>query len=892
MSRGGRWSGAALSALVVASCATDPRDSSPALEAPAPPVPSALEASARSELASWRASFPALLRAPTVSSAGATLRVTLPERADGETTIEDEASGVGVRVGWLGGLRRTARRVDVGGMSIYPSTGILQRVEPAGVEDFIAFTTRPAREEVRYSLDVSRVAGLRLVERSLEALDGAGAPRLRVAPPFAIDATGARVEASIDVEGCAYDADPAGPWGRPVTPPGATRCTLRVAWRAERYPLVLDPGWIAAGLGRERDEHAAVKLASGRVLIAYGNVCSGGCFFAVGAELYDPSTRSFAVTGNPPDRAARLASVLLPNGKALVGVAPGGVYDPASGTFASVGAALADHGGGSFTRLASGKILVAGGGSAIAELYDGATNTFSAAIPMTSARPGHAAARLADGRVLLAGGGEATAEIYDPNAGANGAFTATGSMSAERSTPEAVTLASGKVLVVGGGGRTAELYDPATGAFTATGSLVDVRVGLRATLMPSGNVFVTGGFSFGAASALVERYEPASGTFTTAPTLLRGRGYHAATLLDTGALLVTGGRTQDGLHGTSLDVAEQLEVLAPGAVCAAADDCASGSCDEGTCCAASCTSVCHSCAAGTGACEIVRSADDPSSCTGDRTCDAAGACKKKDGRACAGSADCASGSCADGVCCDRACDGVCEACDGLAKGVCEAVAGAPRGGRACASDGTSCGGACDGVRRDVCAYPSAAIGCGTSCAGSALTARACDGEGACVVLPTRACPGNFACADESACRARCGAPSDCALGYVCEEGACSLAGSCDGDHRIVSTDLRSVTDCTPFRCDESNRCKTSCASVEDCTGAFACSRDGVCIAPPSGAAAGCAAAPTSPRGGAPAAGWGAGLALVVAFGWRRARARGYGSLMPMREGRSEARASR
>jgi hypothetical protein len=37
-------------------------------------------------------------------------------------------------------------------------------------------------------VEVSRVAGLRLVSNVLEFLDEGGAPRLRIAPPFVVDA--------------------------------------------------------------------------------------------------------------------------------------------------------------------------------------------------------------------------------------------------------------------------------------------------------------------------------------------------------------------------------------------------------------------------------------------------------------------------------------------------------------------------------------------------------------------------------------------------------------------------------------------------------------------------------------------------------------------------------
>lgn len=42
--------------------------------------------------------------------------------------------------------------------------------------------------------------------------------------------------------------NPAGPWGRKVTKPGAERCTVRVTWAgAIVYPAMVDPAWGATG---------------------------------------------------------------------------------------------------------------------------------------------------------------------------------------------------------------------------------------------------------------------------------------------------------------------------------------------------------------------------------------------------------------------------------------------------------------------------------------------------------------------------------------------------------------------------------------------------------------------------------------------------------------------
>jgi hypothetical protein len=73
--------------------------------------------------------------------------------------------------------------------------------------------------------------------------------------------------------------------------------------------------------------------------------------------------------------------------------------------------------------LDDGRVLIAHG-DASAELYDPATGTFNPTGSMTTERVGASSTRLADGRVLIAGGlvqggtkTLASAELYDPTRG-------------------------------------------------------------------------------------------------------------------------------------------------------------------------------------------------------------------------------------------------------------------------------------------------------------------------------------------------------------------------------------------------------------------------------------------------------------------------------------------
>jgi MBG domain (YGX type)/YDG domain/Galactose oxidase, central domain/Kelch motif len=172
-------------------------------------------------------------------------------------------------------------------------------------------------------------------------------------------------------------------------------------------------------------------------------------------------------------------------------------------------------------------------------------------------RRGHTATRLADGRVLIAGGENSggtlnQTEIYDP---ASGSFSVAANMDAARVDHTATLLADGRVLIAGGrnGGAslaTTEIFDPATGSFTSGPSMGVARAGHSATLFANGRVLIAGGDAAGSA----EIFDLAAGTSTATASMRVARSLHSATLLQDGRVLVVGGRDGNGNPLTSGEI--------------------------------------------------------------------------------------------------------------------------------------------------------------------------------------------------------------------------------------------------------------------------------------------------------------------------------------------------
>ncbi|MBI5481377.1 MAG: choice-of-anchor D domain-containing protein, partial [Deltaproteobacteria bacterium] len=295
--------------------------------------------------------------------------------------------------------------------------------------------------------------------------------------------------------------------------------------------------------------------------------------------------------------------------------------------------------------------------------------------------------------------------------------------------------------------------------------------------------------------------------------------------------------------GASICDAAGVCRLKGGQSCTQPSDCVSGFCKDGMCCNTACDTPCRSCATGT--CTPVVGGDDSPECAGSNTCDAAGACKKKNGQTCAAASDCASAFCKDGKCCNTACDQACQSC---ATGTCTPVVSGDDSPECAGNNSCDAAGACKKKTAQPCAAASECVSgfckdgfccnatcdaacqsCATGTCASVVSAddnpecagtNTCDATGACKKKNGQACLAASECASGNCKDGKCCNSACTAACQTCATGACTT---------VVSTD--DTPDCTGrFTCDAAGACKRkagqACTVAGDCASGFC--KDGVC----------------------------------------------------------------
>ena len=351
---------------------------------------------------------------------------------------------------------------------------------------------------------------------------------------------------------------------QPTLTPPPSPTTSVVQWSS------VSPMAVARGL------HTATVLRDGRVLIVGGYTAPDTD--TASAEIFDPITNTFSLTGSLNTARHDHTATLLPDGRVLVIAGYGSgtwlssaeIYDPATGQWSITQPIFAHGVTHTATLLKDGRVLVMAGAKQSGssgpndrvEIFDPKTSLWQEAALHENTEGNHTATLLGDGRVLIAGG-MADPSIYDPT---NDTWQPAGELASERCFAQAVTLQDGRVLLIGGvfpHGETVlnsvEVYDPASDAWQQTAPLPQARYYHTATLLPDGRALIVGGWDSyaGFESALLdtaETYDDKSATWGTVAPPSIGRAGHTATLLPDGRILVTGGQTAPGSFLASAEV--------------------------------------------------------------------------------------------------------------------------------------------------------------------------------------------------------------------------------------------------------------------------------------------------------------------------------------------------
>lgn len=503
--------------------------------------------------------------------------------------ITDLASGAAVGVKLLHATAARAELVD--GYLVYrgghgSGADVVHQLGRARHEDFVIFRAPPVDTTVRYQLELGqKIAGLRMIDSVVELLDQDGVPRLRMNRPYTVDAAGERKLATVAIEGCQYDQNPQAPFYRDVTAPGASACTLAVAWdgAAAAYPVLLDPVWTAAtSMVSPREGHGMSLLTTGDVLAAGG---SDGTDIIATAEVYSVSANAWAATASLPDGARYGGKVVTPGATVTTLGAPifiGGYrgfdtpvnvtaverYEVGTGTWTTLTPSLVGRNGHTATVYATGsgsvQIMVTGGYNTTSQiLSSGERGTGAGSWTATTyggatlRRTNHTVTRLQSGRLLMAGGyGGGSSDQYLSTCrlfnNSLNSWGSTATLGAARKDHTATLMPDGRVLVAGGVGAgdavldTAEIYTPSPAGWAPTVNPMSFqRAGHAAVALTDGTVLLAGGSdATGAVLDSAEVFDPTvDDFFLFGDTAFSPRVFHDMTLLNDGRVLLCGGLT-------------------------------------------------------------------------------------------------------------------------------------------------------------------------------------------------------------------------------------------------------------------------------------------------------------------------------------------------------------
>jgi hypothetical protein len=352
-------------------------------------------------------------------------------------------------------------------------------------------------------------------------------------------------------------------WGLLVTSVALASAFLLLAIGSARAAKSVAPTsntfTVTGSMNVARYNHKTVLLSTGQVLAVTGDVNGTNT-----AELYNPATGKWTLTGSPAAFHEGGSLTLLAHGEVLLAggddplfsttafTTAAELYNPATGQWSMTGAMTSARRYQAAVLLPNGEVLVAGGQDptfsslSSAELYNPATGAWQAAASMRNSRSNAVAELLGNGSVLVAGGFDysngsfisslASGEVFNPS---TAEWASTASMPGAGGSQGSL-LANGEVLVV----RDA-FFNPGADAWTATGPFLRNTVGpSTATLLGTGEVLMTGlrsTYNDTPSLNTTVLYNFATNSYVTAAPMNSTRYSDAATLLPNGQVLISGG---------------------------------------------------------------------------------------------------------------------------------------------------------------------------------------------------------------------------------------------------------------------------------------------------------------------------------------------------------------
>jgi MYXO-CTERM domain-containing protein len=767
--------------------------------------------------------------------------IELPATADGFVRIQADGNPGGVEFAAVGA--KTGVPIETAdGLLNYPHAGphggdMVLSVGRQSIEDFIVLEEKPEHPYIDYRVKVGEVAGLRLNGDILEFLAENGDPQIHVGAPSLVDADGTSHRASFELPDCSVDRDAAAPWGRPVTAPGASECTVRVRWEDKGvvYPAIVDPVWSTPGaLATARYKSAASRQAvSGFVIMCGGSDVNANALTS--CELFNPAANGGAgawasgptlvgfaapVPGDP--RVGRQHFTMISIGNDTLAVGDGSVKNSERLTGTIWKTTTTDFSAGQFDLYGlqpvatnDGKYVVLIDQSGQAFYYEVAKDSWTAGATLSSSRYQYTTMPSPGGSVLRCGGYDnsnvtlKTCDRYTPGtAGSPGTWGAGPSMKGARYGADWAPIDATHLIVYGGYNQqagqnlvSAETYTSTTDAWTT-----------NTPTIPNGysNGSLRNNFALHSASGKILTtyyysptiYDPATQNWTTVNTYDGTTSFSTfysnegtITSVGTKVLLAPVAGPPNNNATAPSTLCKLFDFVAQGGTCQQTSDCKTGlTCyyDNNSytpdglsvCCDTTCTDPCYSCRA-----VNKENAKDDGTC-GPRLHDLY-----------INSNSCAYAS-------STTCGNVGQVCDG--KG-------------ACKKWDTS----------TVCVNGSCADG------DTQNNQQNCDGKGACAAATATDCSNGYAC-QYGQCQTKCYDDSYCAASSYCQYWATPLAtvNQCLPRKAAGNTcSNNSTTECSSGNCVDGFCCDKACNGLcEACSNAITGKTNGVCNPVPAGQA--------------------------------------------------------